>query len=478
MNNSVAPIPSKIVEIVQRPRESLDIEVKAWLDPKCVDDEAKIARACMALWNNNGGYLLIGFTDIGVPDNGATRPQDVRATYHHDEIQRIAALYASQPIAVEVFFPERDGFEYPVIAIPAGVETPVTASRDLFQKSGDAQSKKLIREHAVYVRSLMSNQTVSTTEARSGDWPRIIRTCFENREADIGAFVRRHLLGTSADKLAELARGLTSDSLVTPIDQAMEYLAEGHARFTQVAAERSIAIPKGLRQVAAIVVGEGPQHSATKDFLWSAQASRPNHTGLPPWVSLDRSSTELDRPYVFDDQWEAFFSDTLGELFGKMVDFWRIDPGGRFYHVRLLEDDVNNGRNNAPGAQFPEPETQLDFTLQISRVTEILSVLLSFARALGYPPVNTTLAIVFRWTGLKGRRLTSWSDPGRMFVTLERCAQDDVTASIMLPLDTAMSSVSGFVEQSVARLFAAFGGHSFAPNVFEEIAARTLARKF
>lgn len=54
---------SQIDELVARPSEGLNVEVKTWIDPDAPDGMAKIVRAALALRNRNGGYLLIGFDD-------------------------------------------------------------------------------------------------------------------------------------------------------------------------------------------------------------------------------------------------------------------------------------------------------------------------------------------------------------------------------------------------------------------------------
>ena len=53
------------------PSETLDVELKEWIDPTTSEGKAKIAKGCIALRNNNGGHLIIGFTDNGIPDTGS-----------------------------------------------------------------------------------------------------------------------------------------------------------------------------------------------------------------------------------------------------------------------------------------------------------------------------------------------------------------------------------------------------------------------
>src|SRR5271165_6465654 len=84
---------------------------------------------------------------------------------------------------------ERDGVEHPVIVVPDVVRVPVAAKPDLM----NASRKTLIRLGDVDFRTLASNGTVSTAAARPSDWRDIMEICFDNRKADIGRFLRRHL---------------------------------------------------------------------------------------------------------------------------------------------------------------------------------------------------------------------------------------------------------------------------------------------
>src|SRR5262249_15544332 len=152
--------------------------------------------------------------DDGTPDESNV-PSDARATFQIDQIQRIVGQFSSEMFSIEVQFGERDGGLYPVISVPPGVRTPVAAKRDL-----GPPGKLLIRDHAVYVRSLSSNNTVSSSEARRGDWDRLVQICFDNREADIGAFVRRHLTALNLNRLGTLFSAFGTPSQPSAIDLA------------------------------------------------------------------------------------------------------------------------------------------------------------------------------------------------------------------------------------------------------------------
>ena len=52
---------SRIQLLIERPSESLNVEVKTWIDPDKLEGQSKILKTALALRNRNGGYLVIGF---------------------------------------------------------------------------------------------------------------------------------------------------------------------------------------------------------------------------------------------------------------------------------------------------------------------------------------------------------------------------------------------------------------------------------
>ena len=205
---------ARIQELVARLAESLNVEVKNWIDPDGPAGVAKIVRAALALRNRNGGYLVIGFDDTTLQPDTVNRPADVRPAFHIDKIQGIISRYASELFEVAVAFGEYGGQEYPVIVIPEGIRTPVAAKADLF----DGSKQRLVRHGDVYFRTLAANGTASTAPARPEDWRDIVEICFDNREADVGRFLRRQLAGRdTAALLATLTQlGLAQNAPLPP----------------------------------------------------------------------------------------------------------------------------------------------------------------------------------------------------------------------------------------------------------------------
>ncbi len=187
---------SRIKDLVEHPQESLSVEIKRWINPDTPDGVAKIVKGVLAIRNFGGGYFIVGFDNESLLPDIDNRPPNAHQLFHIDKIQGMIAKYSSNPFEVNVEFVERDGVEYPVIAIPSGIKAPVATKSELVYGG-----KKLIKSDTVYVRSLSANNTPSTTIATWKDWDSIIEVCFDNREADIGRFLRRHLSGLKTEFL-------------------------------------------------------------------------------------------------------------------------------------------------------------------------------------------------------------------------------------------------------------------------------------
>ena len=462
----------RIQELVDRPGESLAVELKGWIDPDSPDGIAKVVKAVLALRNHGGGYLLIGFDNkTGQPQTDVA-PKDVCTLFHIDKIQGLITKYASEPFEVGVHFRERNGQEFPVIEAGSDVKTPVATKADLRDKKG----KHLIRANKVFVRSLTANNTPSTSEATWKDWGKLVEICFENREADIGRFLRRHLSGISQGALREFVSTLSEANLQadSPEELAGEYLQAGRERFEAVVrerGERGVTLPDhGAWEVALIIIGDIPRHSTNHEFLNLLDSSNPRYTGWPVWVD-SRGSRDSDlRPYVYDGAWEAFIV-TLESLLGDSVDFWRIDPGGKFYLYRALRDDMSGS------SKAPKPLTELDVGIAVLRTAEAIAVGIEFAKAMGCPPDDTGLTFAFRWTRLRNRKLTSWADSARYISPGRSAYQDEVISEVFVPLGTPKSALAQHVHEATRLLFEVFNGFELGQSVTEDLTQRLLERR-
>ncbi len=456
---------SRIQALVDRPTESLSIELKRWIDPDQPEGAAKIVKAALALRNYGGGYLVIGFDDNTHEPDQENVPQDVEIAFHIDNIQALISKYASEPFEVSVEFPEREGQPYPVLIVPPGVKTPVAARADLRPANGRTR----ISMHDVYIRSLRSNNTPSTTKATWRDWPRILEVCFDNREADIGRFLRRHLGGLPPEVVQEflgsIASGLQPE--VTTEEYLQRYLHESKERYSTVVEERGVQLsPHGAWEVGLLFIGDDiPLHSANQAFLNLLNANNPRYTGWPVWLDSRNASDESAKPYPFEDTWEAFIDFRVPDWINH-IDFMRLGSHGQFYLRRVFYEDMR-GRHL-------KPMKYLDCTLPIRETAEAIAVGIAFAKAMGCDPEKTQLAFGFRWTKLTGRKLVSLVEPAPYIPPEEPAYRDDIFVPVKVPLETPLSALGEYVNQAVKPLFEIFNGFELSQDVMEDLTRKTI----
>jgi hypothetical protein len=469
--------PEAVQLLIKYPQESLAVELKGWIDPDSPEGQAKIVKGCIAMrYRGTGGFILVGFDNQTLAPDLAGAPSDVRTAFHADKVNGLVNRYASERFEVHVHFPVRNGQEFPVLEVDAGTEALVAAKRPFQNANGD----DLVRQHAVYIRSLSQNNTPSTGEPRWDDWGNIHDALFDNREAAIGRFLRRHLdrrqireLGREADEAVEEG----GEVAPPPEARALTFLQDGHERFQAEKAKRNAQLPRhGAWEVAVVVEGAALGGPPTEKFLNLISASNPRYTGWPAWIDSRRFANEEDesdpgpRPYTYDGGWEAFVYRRRGGILPERLDFWRAEPVGRFYLYRALRDDF------ATGPSAPEPMTALDFGLVITRTAEAIAVPMAFAREMGATPEETTLHYAFRWSGLRGREISAWAYPDRFISPGYVCHQHEVNSQVAVSLETPNSALGRFVSNATTPLFAAFSGWMPESGVTEDLTDRFLSR--
>ena len=458
---------SELQQTLRNLRELLAVEVKRWIDPKTSEGAAIIAKACIALRNNNGGLLVVGFDNSTMKPDEAHRLADHRKNFHQDIIQAIVRKYASEAFEVDVDFVELDGSEFPVIVVPPGVKTPVASRAGLFAPDG----KKLIIEHAVYVRSLDSNNTVSTTVAHWQDWESLVVKCMDNREADLARFLSRYAGLAGGKQLQGMMSTLAEKKSISSVPDPLDIMNKGLARFKAEGQKISPKLPDvGHWEVGLVIDGPSEvSHTANESFLNLITSNNPHLTGWPIWLVSNGFRDKTAWPYVFDGAWEAMIVQLIGD-WSDHIDFWRISPLGQLYLIRALEDDI------ARGQYAPSPRKTLEFALVLWRVTETLAVGLRFARAMKFNEETSTLRFAFRWTELAGRNLSSWAHPERSLMGGRVAHQNEVIAQVTVPIGISDSILHQYVATVVAPLFSVFQGFELSQKVIEGIVDEVLNR--
>ncbi|CAN7790354.1 ATP-binding protein [Caballeronia sp. LjRoot34] len=362
-------------------------------------------------------------------------------------------------------FVERDGFVHPVVVVPPGVRTPVCAKAQLTGYGG----KVLVERDAVYVRTLNSNNTPSTAKVQAKDWSDLVEICFNNREADIGRFFRRHLAGSDPAALSELVMAIAGKAPVQELvlERLQKIVERGRASFQAVISDRTVKLPRhGSWEVALIVDGQFPQQTDMGEFANLLSSSNPSYTGWPVWPSSRQFHEPTSRPYVMDVAWETLI---VPDATSRNIDFMRQQRSGCFYSYSAIRDDI------AAGDRAPAPMTSLEPIFTVIKVGEALAVGQAFAKAL-QADEQTKLEFLFRWSGLKGRMLNSWMYPGRS-IHPRTSQQDSVTSAVTVPIETAPSTLPEYVKVVIWPLFEVFEGFAFPGSVVDELIAKLLDRK-
>jgi hypothetical protein len=164
--------------------ETLDTELKGWLILSEPREAALFAKACLALRNNNGGRLVLGIDDTTPKSIPPPRGFDPVQAYHVDKVNEVVGKYSLPKFEVRVRFKEYERRVHPEVIIAGGIQAPVIT------RSGFPPE---LRQNAVYVRTISNGRPSSCEPMTATDWDKLMRICFDNREADIGRFMRRHL---------------------------------------------------------------------------------------------------------------------------------------------------------------------------------------------------------------------------------------------------------------------------------------------
>lgn len=458
--------------LLLRPRESFVVELKSWFDPREPQGLAKIVRTTFALRNQNGGFLVIGV------DNKTLQPlpmptgfPSVRELFHPDLIQQTISKYASQSFELAVDFENLGGVDYPIVSVPGGIATPIACRADL--KGADGQF--LLRENEVYVRTLESNGSISSARISWRDWPALIERCFDNREADHVRFVSK-LLPNLAPEFAAALQTIAQKRPTTASDMESEekFLEYSITRFTEVVKERQIDVSQfGLWDVVLQIRPPPKGHATNRKFLETLRNANPDLTGWPVWLDSTSFHEQTDHPYVFNDAWEAFIYATRREgIFGHWghLDFWILDPAGKFFLRRVLQDDLGGQHATTAGKT-------VDPVIAVLRTAEAIAVGQQFARALDCPDDSTNLDFTFKWSRLRGRQLEAWSSPMRWFNAGGSAKQESATASIVFPLAGTRETIIARTYEAISPLMRVFDGCELNEAVVRELVDKLLDRR-
>jgi hypothetical protein len=376
-------------ELLARPREALDIEVKNWLDMKDANHRADLAKAIIAIANHGGGFVVMGLDEDGAGQFtvASERPQDL-SLFSQDVIQDVVQKYLEPVIQCRVdhvVHPDGHG-SFPVIVVPGEHRTPIKA------RAGSPDGKLVVNR--VYIRRPGPRSEEPKTSA---EWDQLFERCIRARRDELLDGIRDLLAGASPRPAAVVP---------TLRDRLAAFMAKGEQNWAQRVAtlppNAPPRFPHGFYDAGFALDGILPERGlgALASVL---QNSLRNHSGWPPFAYLH---SEPFRPRPIGGAIEAWFGPAKDRQFDDAAhsDFWRISPDGYFFTRRGYNED--RGYRDVPLG------TSFDITTSSLRISETIMQVYYVLRELGAQ--NETVLMSFRWTGLSGRRLVSIGNPNRM----------------------------------------------------------------
>lgn len=451
-------VDSDLTDLVDFPRETLEVELKGWMDTSDKVARAKIARHIAALANHGGGYLIFGFLDDQSRD--PNRPANLSG-YGRDEISAIVRRYLTPAIECAVSeVSASDGAVFPVVRVPSHGTAPIASKTD---GPSDAKGRPQgIGAGVYYIRKIGPQ---SAPISGSDEW---------------GPLIRRAVL---ADKTALLSQisGLVQappPPTISDLQRLSDWHASTYARFlvlldraTQlkwptpirqnrcqlsyliVTAERETLPPKELRSILDTVNGE------VRGTVWTGWSlfypfTRPEIAPAFHAEATDGTGLEVLEANLMGD----------GDFDTSLPDFWRVSPDGRASLVRPYREDRPDSvaRTFRPAGSWLSPETI------IRESTEL--VVHARQMALRFP---TAEAVAFRieWAGLNGRELADF-DPA-VYWSAGRIARADArTAQGEWRLSTLQANWHEVVSELASPVLRLFGFDDCSPALVANMAKR------
>jgi len=454
--NPVSDTARRLADLLVDPHETLDFEIKGWLDVSASEHQAKLAKGIIAMANHGGGYILIGFDEIpGLPAQPtAGRPASL-AAYNRDRINGIVERYLDPLVHCQVHHVQApDGNDYPLIVVPGGHRAPVMAKRN-------GPSGGELRQRAIYIRRAGPKSEEPRT---AQEMTELFDRCFSNRRDEVGDLIRSILSGAVPPSTAALEIAAAPPRLASWVGETCDrwaYLVKdlpvGDAR----------KFPRGHLMIAYELRGPLRPVSATQ-LLDILRVKTPRHTGWPPFWVPTRPEIE---PYPQDGAIECWLGRDGQSRDAAHADFWRLSPEGLGFLMRGYQEDGPDveQRGFAPG-------TVLDVTVPVWRVGEALLHAQMLASNLGEGDIEVGFRV--RYTGLEGRSLVSVSRDRLMFPGRDICRQHAIVLDTTVDASTIQDRLPEIVHSLLVPLYELFNFFELPIVLVQEELAKMKSGRF
>lgn len=440
----------RIADVLREPRETLDVEIKDWLD--IVNDnahKATLAKAIIALANHGGGLVLIGLTETADGVVAAENRPNNLTGYSVDHVNAVVNRYIEPPFHCDVKLSKQpaDGLEYPIVVVPGGHQFPIRAARSGPNNEGIQRNVYYIRRPGPRSEGPQSGQ----------EWDQLIRRCITNARDD--------LLDRFRVLMAGGAPAVAAPEAAT--DRVWRWYEASEARWQDIAnafPEGAPArLPHGHYAVGYELIHDDLKAIAGPALLDRLQAGVVRYTGWPPfWVPHVHDMA----PYPYHDKIECTMAHG-GQSDPGHADFWRATPEGQFFLLRGYQEDAR-GEGQEQGTTF-------ELTTPVWRMGEILLHAASMAEQFGVPDAKVVFCV--RWSGLEGRALVSHANHHWYDLENYSTRQDVFQTQITVQADQITDALPEIVDQLLRPLYALFNFFDLPPIFVANELARMRDRR-
>lgn len=384
----------ELEELIENPRERLDVEYKTWLDLNDKKARANVARHLCALANYGGGYLVFGVNDDMIP--ASEHPANGTGPYDQDTLCGIVKRYLKPTFQVTVYevISPTSGVIHPVIWVPSHEAVPICSTRDGPQINGKPGG---ILTGTHYTRSAGPESTPLTAPEL---WAPVIRRCvLHERQALLAGL--EPLLRSPGRPVAEADAPLRlwHDAghkrflELAEVDPLADLLKRAHYQFSyqinttdgqKLDMENLLNELRSMGQEVHDLVDPG----WTMFWIFDVPALAPQASGDTALDDVEFLECCHIRPNAIES---------------TLPDFWRVAPSGLATLIRPYREDR---RTLGPGY---EVGTWFWPYVMGREIAEIIRHARAFTERF-----NTPESVSFRleWRGLQGREVR---DPNNSF---------------------------------------------------------------
>ena len=392
-------------DLVDFPRETLDVELKAWVDLADRAAQAKLAKHIAALANHGGGYLVFGFLDD--ESVAPTRPADLSA-YNRDTFSAVVKRYLTPTFQCDVsIVSATSGLDYPVVRIPAHGAVPIAAKSD--GPADDKGRPQGIVSGAHYVRKTGPESAPAQSVE---DWQPLIRRCvLADRDALLSDVARALQFRVEPERpgtdtvlkawhnaSASRWAAIVADArrFVWPVD-----IVANHCQLSyMILGDDGVSLPADALRRTLEEANRDVRQTVWTGWSMFYPFTRPEIAAALHPERDDGSGVDVLESNLIGD----------GSFETSLPDYWRFAVDGRATLVRPYREDrrTSVSFNGKTSGTWISPETILRETAE----------LVTHARIMAERAGGTSVVFRCTWKGLSDRMIDDFGDiywsPGRV----------------------------------------------------------------